>query len=183
MIQVTLQSQERVVLSDLINNLQAAWLYVRFHFHPLIACEVNIPSDTLATDDYSIYYPDTSAQDAVRWSQETIIAHSQNDMPGLVKRIEQEIFDLGTPRPQLHFASSSNETTFHLVLAFGHWITDGRGAFKIFNRILGHLNSRKSRNEDYLWGEELSRLSLPIGVASGRRRADRERSFLCVRRR
>jgi hypothetical protein len=95
-------------------------------------------------------------------------------MADLVHAVDSKIYSSGSSGAEIHFSYlpgiGGDDSTLHLVFAAGHWITDGRGAFKILDRLVGYLNSSSSIDLD--WGAEVSRLSLPLGVATGRRQAN-----------
>lgn len=114
---------------------------------------------------------------ALKWAEETVISHDSTNQVGLIDKVK-EIITLadGTDRSRasLHFAPDTQVNgRFHLVFSAGHWVTDGRGAFRIFHRILKILNEAGSSvtAQKLSWGDEVSRLSLPLPLASGQRHA------------
>jgi hypothetical protein len=95
--------------------------------------------------------------------------HAPSDMQGLIQKLRPSSPTARNSRAMLHFAPSTVDHSFHLVLSVGHWITDGRGAFRILGHIVRKLNTPP--HVAYIWGEEVCRLSIPLGIASGRRTA------------
>lgn len=170
LVETTITSAKTPV--DIADNLRDAWKKIRFHTHPLIAVELAKPEDQLDTDGYSIHYPDSSVESVERWAQATVVGHRSTGMSDLVRDVDARVYKSGCWGAELHFASTSNDTggcTVHLLFVSGHWITDGRGALKILSRLVEFLNSSTSTDLD--WGTEVPRLSVPLGVATGKRQA------------
>jgi hypothetical protein len=174
LIETTLTSSRPPSISEVTGKLQDAWKQVRYHAHPLIAVELVLPQVITDTDDYIVYYPDTTPESATIWAQETVIYQPSLHMADLVHAVDSKIYSSGSSGAEIHFSYlpgiGGDDSTLHLVFAAGHWITDRRGAFKILDRLVGYLNSSSSIDLD--WGAEVSRLSLPLGVATGRRQAN-----------
>lgn len=147
--------------------LRKAWIGVRFNLHPLLAAISTAPADILDTEGYSLYYPDALEPDVEVWADETVVGHPSCTLSDLVASLKQIAPTARNHRASLHFASSHTGNSFHVVLIAGHWLTDGRGALKIFNQILNDLNSPVGSS--WNWGEEVARLSIPLALATGRR--------------
>lgn len=154
---------------DFASLICAAWLDVRFNLHPLVAATSNAPAQILDTAEYSLYYPLVTTESALRWAQETVFEHAPQTMSELVASLKIDSPTASSSRASLHFARSRDGPDIHVILVTGHWITDGRGSFRILSRILQCLN--KSPSGAYDWGDEVCRLSVPLAIACGRRTA------------
>lgn len=167
--QATFSSVEPISAHDFAALLRAAWIDVRFSLHPLLATVSSAPSNELDTEGYSMMYPLVDAEGARRWAEETVTEHEPTTMSALVVSLKDASPTARLSQAGLHWAPSSTDGTFHVVFVGGHWLTDGRGAFKILNQLIRNIDIPPSG--EYRWGEEVVRLSLPLAIATGRRTA------------
>jgi hypothetical protein len=133
----------------------------------LLAAVSTAPSDVLDTEGYSLFYPDVQQVDVDVWARETVVRHDSCTLAELVASLKHIAPTARNHRASIHFAPCSNDNSFHVVLVAGHWLTDGRGAFKILRYILDSLNT--GATIEWVWGQEAARLSIPLPLATGRR--------------
>ncbi len=178
--QITFTSTPRMSTQEFQSRLRAAWLAIRFQTHPLVACTATSPSNKLDTTGYWLHYPLVDGITATVWANETVICHDHTTGSGLAASLKDAAKTAdgsdNNSRAVLHFAPDPVvEGCFHLLFSSGHWITDGRGVFKMFDQMLAILNEEQSDFDSgakkYAWGEEVKRLSVPLSVAMGQRQA------------
>jgi hypothetical protein len=116
-----------------------------------------------------MYYPLVRASSAKSWAAETVVEHAPTAMRDLVGSLGCYASTAKGSRPRLHYAPSidSPHRTFHVTLILAHFLTDARGAMKIFNHILQYLKAPTT--DAFPWGDEVVRLSVPLSIATGRR--------------
>jgi hypothetical protein len=167
--QATLSPKIPTSPSKVKNRIRAAWLDVRYSFHPLVVIVSQAPKIVLDTEGYSMTYPIVTAEEASISAKETVIEHDPvASLQALSDLLEPLLPTAVNSRAEIHFAPSFVDGTFHVSLLFGHWITDGLGGFKILNKVLESMNGL---TKTYDWGSEVSRLSVPLGIATGHQKA------------
>jgi hypothetical protein len=129
--------------SDFAALLRSAWLNVRFNLHPLVATITSAADDFYDAYDYSMYYPSVDASSAKAWAAETVVEYAPSTMSELVGSLEHTAATAQGSRPRLYIAPAidSADRIFYVILILAHWTTDARGAVKIFNHILQHLEA------------------------------------------
>jgi hypothetical protein len=168
--QATFSPKSPISPAKMAELLRIAWKGARYGLHPLLAAVSHAPDDIYDVNGYSLTYPLVTEESANIWARETVIQHEAiASMEKLSESLENNSPTARGSRGQLHFAPSSINDAYHVVLVCGHWITDGRGGLKILNRILEGLNDSSVR--EYDWGSEVARLSVPLAVATGHRTA------------
>jgi hypothetical protein len=167
--QATFAARVSTTPSDFLHLLRSAWLDVRFNLHPMLAAISSAPADLMDLSGYAVHYPLVDASSALDWAVETVVANKPSTMLELVDSLLSTSPTAHGSRGHLHFAPSPENPgrVFHLTLVVGHWVTDGLGGLRILNRVLENLNTASQK--EYSWGDEVSRLSVPLAIATGLR--------------
>ena len=135
-------------LKDLETTFASAWCHLRFQ-QPSIA--------SAAVDDKTLEYivPEASALD--EWTRETFHVVHDQDADQLASTIKPDAF------AELWFLPDSGQILLHN----SHWRTDGIGSLHLINALLElAVRSPLPDAKSLAWGEETSRLALPIEDAA-----------------